>query len=271
MSKSTYVFAGTKHDAELERLRMLEAVFDAGTQRALRAGGLCSGSRCLEIGAGAGSIAAWMSETVGPTGRVAAVDINTRFLANLKGTNIDVHEADIRTVDLPPASFDLAHVRFVLIHVSDWRAALEATLKSLKPGGRLILEEPDFSASRALSGPRELPQAFEHVHRAIQAMFEERKMDYAFGARLPTIMQEHRLDDIAIENDAPAVPGGSCFAQMMGMSTYQLREKYLATNLATESDIERYGAFTAERSCWAIYHGTFRAIGTKPRSENVVY
>lgn len=270
MSKAIYLFEGTVQEAELERLRTLEAVFDGGTQRALVAAGLRQGSQCLEIGAGAGSIATWMSDAVGSTGRVAAVDIDARFLSHLKSPNIDVHEADIRSLGLVPESFDLAHARFVFIHVPDWRAALDATLGFLKPGGCLVLEEPDFSVSRALAGPSELRDAFDHVHRAVEAMFAERRMDLAFGSRLPTIVQEHRLDDIVLENDAPIVRGGSPFAKMMGMSTCQLREKYVATGLTTEEHIERYGAFTADRSCWAIYYGTIRAIGRMPRSRGAV-
>jgi SAM-dependent methyltransferase len=264
MSEAAYVFDGTKHDAELERLRALEAVFDGGTQRVLLSAGLSQGWRCLEIGAGAGSIAAWMSGAVGPTGRVAAVDLNARFLAHGESTNIDVHEADIRSVALEPASFDLAHARFVFIHVVEWQAALTATLELLKPGGWLVIEEPDFSSSRALAGPPELRRAFGSVHRAIEAMFAARTMDFAFGARLPAILQEYGLDGMALENDAPMVPGGSAFAKMMGMSATQLRDKYVATGFATDEDIRRYGSFTADRSCWATYHGTIRAIGRKP-------
>jgi SAM-dependent methyltransferase len=205
-----------------------------------------------------------MSEAVGPSGRVAAVDINARFLSRGNGTNIDVHEADVRSVALEPASFDLAHARFVFIHVANWQAAIAASLRLLKPGGRLVVEEPDFSSSRALAGPSDLRRAFERVHRAIEAMFAARTMDFAFGTRLPAILQDHGLEEMAVENDAPIVPGGSPFAKMMGMSTNQLRGKYLETGLATDEDIGRYGTFTADPSCWATYHGTIRAIGTKP-------
>jgi SAM-dependent methyltransferase len=232
--------------------------------------GLRPGLRCLEIGAGAGSIAAWISETVGSSGRVAAVDINARFLADLKSTNIDVYKADVRSVGLKSASFDLAHARFVFIHLPQWPVALEATLTLLKPAGCLVLEEPDFAASRALAGPKSLRQAFERVHRAIHAMFADRGMDFAFGSRLPAIMQDERLEAIVLENDAPIVRGGSAFAKMMGMSATQLQGKYVATGEATEQDIERYGAFAADPSCWAIYHGTVRATGTKPRAAGAV-
>jgi SAM-dependent methyltransferase len=270
MSEPAYVFDGTKYDAEFERLRALEAVFDGGTRRALLSAGLSQGWRCVEIGAGAGSVATWISDAVGPAGRVEAVDINARFLSHVKRANVDVHEADIRSVALEPASFDLAHARFVFIHLPDWQAAMAATLRLLKPGGRLVVEEPDFSMSRALTGPTELRRAFEHVHRAIEAMFAGRTMDFAFGARLPAILEEYGLGEVALENDAPIVPGGSRFAKMMGMSANQLREKYLATGLATGEDIRRYGDFTTDRSCWATYHGTIRAIGRKPLGRGAV-
>jgi hypothetical protein len=43
-----------------------------------------------------------------------------------------------------------------------------------------------------------------------------------------------------------------------------LHDKYIATGLATERDLELYGAFTAEKACWATYHATVRVSGRKP-------
>jgi hypothetical protein len=105
--------------------------------------------------------------------------------------------------------------------------------------------------------------AFENVHRAIEAMFRDREMDFAFGARLPALLQERGFEEISIDNDAPIVPGGSPQARMMAMSTHQLRDKYVATGLATEGDVERYGTFAADPTCWATYHTTIRAAGRK--------
>jgi SAM-dependent methyltransferase len=264
MTERPYVFEGTRHEAELERLRTLEAVFDPGTGACLLRTGLGPGWRCLEVGAGAGSIAKWLSETAGPSGHVLAVDLNTRFLSGLAGANLEVREADIREAEIEPDSFDLAHARFVLIHVPDWKGALAAMIRCLKPGGWLVLEEPDFSSSRSLAGPAELRRAFDNVHRAIEAMFRQRGLDHAFGARLPALLLDGGLEAIAIENDASIVPGGSPLARMMGLSTQQLGDKYIATGLATLRDIDLYGSFAADRACWATYHATVRASGRKP-------
>lgn len=267
MSDSKYVFDGTGHESELDRLRLLESVFDPGSQRALLGAGLGVGMRCLEIGAGAGSVARWMSDVVGTKGSVAAVDISTRFLRDATWSNVAVYEADIRSVELEPASFDIAHARFVFIHQADWNTAFQAALRLLKPGGHLVIEEPDFSVSRPLAGKEGFRQSFLRVHHAIQAMFSARKMDHAFGLRLPAIFEESRLDGITFENEAPISQGGKPFPRMMGMSTRQLREKYLATGLATADDIENYGVFSSHPSCWAIYHGTIRAVGRRPGGE----
>jgi SAM-dependent methyltransferase len=263
MSERPYIFEGTEHAAEWERLRALERVFDPATQQRLLATGLGVGWRCLEVGAGAGSITRWLAKTAGPTGRVLAMDTNTRFLKDLDDAPVEVVEADIRTAALAAETFDLAHTRFVLIHVPEWAEALAAMIRGLKPGGWLVLEEPDFSSALALAGPAELQRAFENVHRAITAMFRQRGMDDAFGSRLPALLQERAFSAIAIENDAAIVRGGSPHAQMMAMSTCQLRDEYVATGLATEDDIARYALFAADPTCWATYHATIRASGRK--------
>lgn len=36
--------------------------------------------------------------------------------------------------------------------------------------------------------------------------------------------------------------------------------------VAAVDDIENYGAFSSDGSCWAIYHGTIRAVARKPES-----
>ena len=270
MEDSAYVFGETRHAAELDRLRLIESIFDPSSQRLLLETGLGPGKRCLEIGAGAGSIATWMAELVGPKGHVAAVDISSRFLQDLKLPNVVVHQSDIRAIDLEPASYDLAHARFVFIHLDEWRASLDAALRHLKPGGYIVLEEPDFSVSRPLAGTATMCKSFARVHDAIKAMFSERTMDYGFGLRLASAFQEAGLEIVHVDNDVPIVRGGHPMSRMMGLSALQLRERYLSTGMATAEDIDNYGIFSADPSCWAIYHGTVRATARKPRIDAAV-
>ena len=105
-----YIMNEAAGDRELARLRANETWMDEHTKSQLAATGLGSGWRCLEVAAGAGSIARWLGEFVGPAGTVCAVDVNTRFLRDLP-TNVTVVEHDITTGPPEHAAFDLVHSR----------------------------------------------------------------------------------------------------------------------------------------------------------------
>jgi tRNA A58 N-methylase Trm61 len=87
----SYVF---EHGWELERRRLarMEEAFDPNTVRHLEALGVPDGGRCLEVGAGAGSIARWFSHKVGPKGRVVATDVEIDFLSHLNEPNLEVRD-----------------------------------------------------------------------------------------------------------------------------------------------------------------------------------
>ena len=66
-----------------ERLDAVEALLDPGSIALLDRIGIEPGCTCLELGAGGGSIAKWLSARVGATGQVVATDLDTRHLVGL--------------------------------------------------------------------------------------------------------------------------------------------------------------------------------------------
>lgn len=266
MSQPEYVFTSVEDQREGERLQAIERECDPASRRRLGSTGLTSGWRCLEVGPGAGSVMRWMADKVGPSGQVCAVDLSTKFLLTQRPAHVEVQQADIRTVSLPEASFDLVHARYVLIHLPDYEVALSKMLAALKPGGWLVLEEPDFSASRAAAGEAEQLASVDRINQAIHFMYETRGMDDALGLKLLPLLQARGLNDLAMEYDAPWSEGGSAMARMMAMSAVQLRDKYLATGLVTEADVERYCRFADDPHSRAVYYATVAVMGRK-RSE----
>ncbi len=107
MAQLEYVFQRAEDQRELERLRMIEQVFDSASRRRLLATGLQAGWCCLEVGPGAGSVMTWMGEVVGPTGQVVAMDLDPKFLGESGQSNVEILRADIRTAQLQEQSFDL--------------------------------------------------------------------------------------------------------------------------------------------------------------------
>jgi 2-polyprenyl-3-methyl-5-hydroxy-6-metoxy-1,4-benzoquinol methylase len=258
-----YVFRQVEEQDELRRLRAIEEVFDPSSRRRLSATGMCPGWSCLEVGPGAGSLLNWMAAVVGPAGRVTGVDLSTKFLSAAQPQHVEIREGDVRTIPLAPDSFDLVHARYVLVHLPDYEAAVSKMIACLKPGGWLVLEEPDFSASRGITGDVAQLAAVSRVNQAIKAMYEARGMDHAVGLHLPGLLQRHGLRGLLVENDAPLSSGGSGVATIMRLSALQLSEKYLATKVVTASDLDVYALFAEDPQTWAIYYGTVAVMGRK--------
>ena len=263
MSQSDYVFTSAEDQLELTRLQAIERELDPASCRRLYATGLTTGWRCLEVGPGAGSLMQWMGERVGPTGRVVALDLSTRFLTAQRPAHVEVQQGDIRTATLLPGSFDLVHARYVLIHLPDHEVALTRMLAALKPGGWIVLEEPDFSASRGISGTAAHLAAMQHINQAIHRMYESRGMDYALGLTLLSLLQARGLQDLSMENDASVSAGGSGLAAIMAMSAEQLRDKYLATGIVSDADLLCYRQMAEDSQSRAVYYATVAVTGRK--------
>ena len=263
MVRANYIFDSTKHLSEKIRLRALETVHDSSTQRRLLTTGLKAGCRCLEVGPGTGSIMRWLANRVGTHGQVTALDLNPRFISHTRLPNVEVRQADICHVALQAKSFDLIHCRHVLIHSSDPQAAIRNMMKSLKSGGWIVLEEPDFFASRAISGTSASCQAVRRVNRAILTLFSNKGSDPGLGSRLPSLTQQYGLTHFVVENDVPISRGRSSVANVMSLSAQQLQDQYLSTGLVTSRDIRYYRQFANNARSWAIYYGTVAVSGKK--------
>lgn len=126
---------------ELSRLQLLEHMVDPITRAAVTALPLERTWRCLDLGAGAGSVARWLGQRC-PNGQVVAADIDTRFLEPMG--NVSVCEFDVRTQNFPVGSFDLIHARAFFMHFPEREELLSKVATWLAPGGWLVAIDPDL-------------------------------------------------------------------------------------------------------------------------------
>lgn len=129
---------------ESRRLELFELRLDPLTIGRLSRLGVSRGAACLEIGGGRGSITRWLADRVGPQGRVVATDLQPDFLHGIEAANVEVLQHDVRHDPFPEDSFDLVHARALLMHLPAEVALLQRMVSWLRPGGWLVLEEPDF-------------------------------------------------------------------------------------------------------------------------------
>ena len=206
-----YIYRDQPNEAELRRLQMLERLADPYTEELLLEIGLRAGWRCLEVGAGAGSIARWLTSQVGPAGGVVALDTDTRFLrpAGVGAGRLEVIEADILADDIPSGTFDLVHTRHVLAHLGAQAGdAVRRMAAALRPGGWLVVEDIDATdVLLATDDPFE-QEAANVVVRAFRAAIAQRGADANIGRRLPTLLESAGLVDVEVDARMPFRRGG---------------------------------------------------------------
>jgi SAM-dependent methyltransferase len=247
-------------DIEVERLELLQELYDPLTVRHLEARGVGEGWRCLEAGAGPGSIARWLSDRVGSSGSVVATDLDTRFLEGLDLVNVEVRRHDVVRDQLPDAEFDLIHARMLLEHLPEREAVIPRLARALKPGGVIVLTDLDRSTVREWR-----PTAhFRRVMQATDSAYVAAGWDPTFGARLPDALTRAGLEDVGAEGVQYYVRGGTRTARFFSLMRSQLRERLLATGLASAQDIDR-SLVDLDDPAWGFFDATkWTAWGARP-------
>jgi SAM-dependent methyltransferase len=224
---------------ERRRLDLLAARLDPLTKRRVGRLGLPQDARCLEVGGGRGSIASWLCREVAPRGQVTATDVQTDFLSELSLPNLTVLRRDVRTDSFPAGSFDLVHVRAVLMHIEDRMAVLRRMASWLAPGGWLLAEEGDFGMWMAdydptwASHPAAVHEAFPHG---------------SLGQGRALLRQIHQLGlaDIGADAELDIIQPGTDLADLYQLSMAALAEPLISSGVMTADEAGRLTARPGE-------------------------
>ncbi len=108
-----------------------------------------AGKVILDVGCGSGYSSQFIMEEVYPR-ELSAFDIIPGEVAAARRRRLTVNffVADAARLELPDASFDAAFVFAVLHHMVEWRDAARELARVIRPGGILLIEEPDWRAMR---------------------------------------------------------------------------------------------------------------------------
>lgn len=110
------------------------------------------GLRVVDLGYGFGWFCRWAMEQ--GAARVLGLDVSERMLERARGATTDAaityEKADLETVSLPSAQFELAYSSLALHYVKDAARLFAAVHGTLVPGGRFVFstEHPIYMAPR---------------------------------------------------------------------------------------------------------------------------
>jgi SAM-dependent methyltransferase len=254
---------------EVARLRLIEAECDPHTFRYLDAISVGEGWRCLEVGAGAGSVVRWLSNRVGPTGQVIAADIDPKFLlGDLCEPNVEVRRCDITCDDLEPCFYDLIHSRNLLMHLGDPADVLRRMEAALRPGGWLLAEEPDLGVVEAVDPAHPRAAVFDSCFRkGADFCLAAGMFDPYFAKRLPACMRTLGLVEMGNEGIARVFHGDEPWSRMWIQTWQRVNDALIANGVLSESDAaETRRAY--EDPTFAYRAQLMQSVwGRKPRSE----
>jgi ubiquinone/menaquinone biosynthesis C-methylase UbiE len=107
-----------------------------------------AGSTVAEIGSGTGYYTWRLARTIGPAGKLFAVDVQQAMLDRTAATirkhqlgNVELVLGDETSPRLPMGTLDLVFIANAYHEFSNPEAILAAVVQSLKPGGRLVVVE----------------------------------------------------------------------------------------------------------------------------------
>lgn len=186
----SYLLAG--QPTELERLQLQSRVWEpAGRELLTRLPG-GSGCTALDIGCGAMGWLRILSEWVGSGGSAIGTDIDDKMLASARSfidaetlRNVTLMKDDLFVSKVPPRSVDLVHSRFQIAPLGRAAEQLEAYRQVVKPGGWIVIEDPDIASWRVNPNA----PGVERLIDLIEQGFRAGGGNFSAGRELPALLR----------------------------------------------------------------------------------
>jgi SAM-dependent methyltransferase len=259
-----YFAKESPEDFERQRLALLTGLSDPITIRRLTDLGLGAGCRCLEVGAGDGSVARWMAQHVGSEGRVVATDLNPRFLGGHGLSNLEVRCHNILEDELEPAYYDLVHCRFVLQHLPEPPRGLRRLLDAVRPGGWLLVEEFDVGSTGVTDRRHPRAAEFNRRSRALwSALQATGPIDPTFGRRLPALVEGLGVQQLGHNGVTLIARGGDPLARFIQMTNELLRQRFVTAGVLTDVDFDELARDYDDASFWFVGYTCFGVWGRR--------
>ena len=260
-----YVLRGGRAGAE--RLRVLNRVKWPTTEPLLRVAGLRAGMSCLDVGCG-GDVTLKMAALVGAEGHVVGIDRDQSIL-HLARQEADEQGLPVtfRTVEaeelVEESAYDLVFSRYLLSHLPQPQRALEAMVRAVRPGGRLVLEDVYFPG-HVCYPPNAALDRFVELYQAVARAKEGG--DAAIGVRLLEMALDAGLEEVRVGLVVPTFREGEG-KWVTQITMEHIRETVVGAGLASDAEVDdvvsELGRIAVDDRTLMSIAPTFQAWGLK--------
>lgn len=224
------------------------------------------GGRCLELGAGNGSVAGWLADAVGPGGHVVATDLKPDHIrAEVRShPRVELLQHDLRSDPLPTGPFDVVHARLLFAHLADRDALLPKLAGVLAPGGTLAIEEwGGHGPGLVLSSPwPETAELYQRYQKALVAMFASSGNDSTWSVRVHAAMVSAGLTDVRTVVQAKSWNGGTAGCELPIAVSGQVRAQLVEHGIEP-GDLDRLRAHLADPRVVVLGNLTWSITGRR--------
>ncbi len=226
----------------MARLQIQAQALEPHAESLLDEVGVSSGGTALDLACGPIGVLQPLSARVGPTGRVVALDFDPvevsaarEHVRRLGLSNVTVVEGDAFHTQFESDSFDLVHSRFLLAPVGRARELLAEMVRVVRPGGVVVLEEPDSSAwSCTPASP-----GFERLKVAIHECFRLGGGNLDTGRELYGLLRQGGLTELRTRGVALTLQDAHPYMRSTIQFATSARRRILEHRLMTEGELER--------------------------------
>jgi len=157
------------------------------------------GDHVLDVGCGSGDDVRALARIVGVTGKAVGVDVSETMVAQARLRNEgmelpgEFQTADAYHLGFPDAIFAASRADRVLHHLEDPGRALSELARVVRPGGRVVVSEPDFDTYVIDHSDRPL------TRRILTAFASGAARNGGLGRHLFALFGRHGFIDIRVE------------------------------------------------------------------------
>lgn len=247
-------------EGEAERLALMSDILDPSGRTHLSSLPIAPDARCIEIGAGNGSMSRWIASTLVPKGTVAATDLAPGLMSGIETDNLEVRQLDVVKDGLDENAYDLVVMRALLHHLPERMDVIATMVRALRPGGWIFIQEPDFYPTLIAQ-----PDDQAAFWRDFLAWSAGRQIDYAIGRKVAPRLQELGVVQIAAEAHVTQYAGGSPYARWWQLGIGEVAELMLTDNATTKERLDTFMALCDDPTYWTQTIAFTAVTGQKPQ------
>jgi ubiquinone/menaquinone biosynthesis C-methylase UbiE len=237
--QAEYIFSHAPN--EVDRLQSWARYWEPETEALLDRIQVQPGWHAIDLACGPLGIIGPLSRRIGSTGRVIASDLNPVMLSAAHSyadknalKNIEFVEANAYQTNLPRASFDLVHARFMFAPLGLDDILLKEMIALTRPGGIVASQESDESGYVCYP-----PQpAWEQLKQLTVSAFARGGGDYSAGRRTYGLFRRAGLKNVQARAACLALPTGHPYRFWPIESALAFRPRFLEWGLITSSELD---------------------------------